>query len=304
MTFVADHAKRAMSWYPVARNYYYGVDYTPGVDIAWYKNIPGPDLVHGDEVELRFLRRLRSLPKRAGVVHVANRHISPGKKLWTWGNAEFGYAWDRELTDSDGPYIELMAGVYTDNQPDFSWLQPYETKTFSQFWYPIQEIGPAKNANRLVAVNLEETSGGWKAAVCATEELPGLRVLVTAAGKPLLDRHVDIRPGSPFVESFAADAGFAPREMSLSVSSAAGEEIIRYRPEALTNEELPSPATEPAPPAQIDTVEELYLTGLHLEQYRHATRAPEASGQRRYVGIHKTCAEQCAGPAEAPPGTV
>ena len=30
VTFVADHAKRAMSWYPVARNYYYGVDYTAG----------------------------------------------------------------------------------------------------------------------------------------------------------------------------------------------------------------------------------------------------------------------------------
>ena len=29
---------------------------------------------------------------------------------------------------SDGPYIELMAGVYTDNQPDFSFLQPGETK--------------------------------------------------------------------------------------------------------------------------------------------------------------------------------
>ena len=41
----------------------------------------------------------------------------------------------------DGPYIELMAGVYTDNQPDFSFLAPGETKTFSQFWYPIREIG-------------------------------------------------------------------------------------------------------------------------------------------------------------------
>ena len=53
-------------------------------------------------------------------MHVADHHVSPGKKQWTWGNREFGYAWDRKLTDADGPYIELMAGVYTDNQPDFS----------------------------------------------------------------------------------------------------------------------------------------------------------------------------------------
>ena len=61
---------------------------------------------------------------RAGVVYVANHHIAPGKKQWTWGNQEFGYAWDRNLTDSDGPYIELMAGAYTDNQPDFSSSRP------------------------------------------------------------------------------------------------------------------------------------------------------------------------------------
>ena len=42
MTFVADHAKRAMSSFPMARNFYYGVDYRRGVDISWYRNIPVP----------------------------------------------------------------------------------------------------------------------------------------------------------------------------------------------------------------------------------------------------------------------
>ena len=56
---------------------------------------------------------------KGGVLIVADHHISPGKKQWTWGNGDFGQAWDRNLTDEDGPYIELMTGVYTDNQPDF-----------------------------------------------------------------------------------------------------------------------------------------------------------------------------------------
>jgi hypothetical protein len=86
-----------------------------------------------------------------GFVHVANRHVAPGKKQWTWGDHPFGYAWDRELTDTNGPYIELMAGVYTDNQPDFTYLTPYETKTFSQFWWPIQGIGPVQQATDLAA---------------------------------------------------------------------------------------------------------------------------------------------------------
>jgi hypothetical protein len=96
---------------------------------------------------------------QAGIVHIANHHISPGKKQWTWGNHEFGYAWDRNLTDpmrakgEFGPYIEIMAGVYTDNQPDFSFLQPGETKSWSQYWYPIQKIGPAQHANLNAAVS-------------------------------------------------------------------------------------------------------------------------------------------------------
>ncbi len=41
-------------------------------------------------------------------------------KQWSWGHGDFGQAWDRNLTDNNGPYIELMTGVFTDNQPDFT----------------------------------------------------------------------------------------------------------------------------------------------------------------------------------------
>ena len=63
--------------------------------------------------------------KRAGVVHVADHHVVPGKKLWQWGPSEQGRMWDHILTDEDGPYIELMIGAYQDNQPDYGWIQPY-----------------------------------------------------------------------------------------------------------------------------------------------------------------------------------
>ena len=60
---------------------------------------------------------------------MADHHVSPGKKQWTWGCGDFGKAWDRNLTDEDGPYVELMTGMFTDNQPDFTWLKPFEEKT-------------------------------------------------------------------------------------------------------------------------------------------------------------------------------
>jgi len=281
VAYVADHAKRAVSSFPVARNFYYGVDYTRGVDITWYKNIPVPTSYMVLDSQCDFFGGYDHA-RRAGLVHVADHHISPGKKLWTWGNANFGYTWDRELTDSDGPYVELMAGVYTDNQPDFSWLQPYEARSFSQYWYPIQEIGPAKCANRLAAINFEirEPRGRegqeLKVGVCTTEAFKRLRTVAAVGGKVVLEEVRDIRPGRPFLKIVELPAGCTESDVLLRVLLPDGKEIIRYRPEKRLETSLPSPATEPPAPAEVTTIEELYLTGLHLEQYRHATRSPQA----------------------------
>jgi len=223
--------------------------------------------------------------RQAGFVHVADHHVSPGKKLWTWGNAGFGYAWDRELTDSDGPYVELMAGVYADNQPDFSWLQPYETRTFRQYWYPIRQIGPAVNASRRLAVNLETGGGQVKLGVCAAESLPGARVILSAGTKVLFERTVNLDPVNPVVERLDLPANAQVTELLLRVVDRSGQELICYRPEDLKGGSVGQPATEPPPPGQIETNEELFLTGLHLEQYRHATLFREFSrGQLQQSG--------------------
>ena len=39
---------------------------------------------------------------------------------------------------------------------------------------------------------------------------------------------------------------------------------------------MPPPATEPPAPEDIASADELFITGLHLDQYRHATRSPAA----------------------------
>ena len=272
--YVADHAKRAVSSFPVARNSYYGADYSNGVDITWYKNIPVPTSYMVLDSSYNFFGGYDH-ERKAGLVHVADHHVCPGKKLWTWGNAEFGYAWDRELTDCDGPYVELMAGVFTDNQPDFSWLQPYETRTFSQYWYPIQEIGPAKNANLSAAINLVKDGHRVEVGVCVTEARKNLRIILTRGNQVLFERTQDILPGKPFQTGITLPDDCREKDLLLRVLSTDGQEIIQYQPEIEHEVHLPDPATEPPPPAEIPTIEELYLTGLHLEQYRHATRSPK-----------------------------
>jgi tetratricopeptide (TPR) repeat protein len=272
VTFVADHAKRAISSFPIARGTYYGVDYSPGTDISWYKNIPVPTSYMVTESKYDFFGGYDHA-RQAGLVHTSNHHVAPGKKLWTWGNAEFGYAWDRNLTDEDGPYVELMAGAYTDNQPDFSWLQPFETRSFSQYWYPIQKIGPAKNANTEAAVNLEFDSDGTRVGVAVTSRRK-VRVLLTSNSGVVLDEEASVAPDQPFTKVVKAKRTH-PEAFKLTLGDAEGNELIAYQPEKHIERELPDPATEPPEPAQIASIDELYLTGLHLEEYRHATRSPE-----------------------------
>ena len=282
--YVADHAKRAISSFPLATGTYYGVDYSPGTDISWYKNIPVPTsyMVTGSKYD--FFGGYDHA-RQAGLVHTSNHHIAPGKKMWTWGNAEFGYAWDRNLTDDDGPYIELMAGAYTDNQPDFSWLQSHETKSFSQFWYPIQKIGPAKNANTQAAVNLEVEPEGVRVGITVTSRRT-IRAVLTCSGRALVDQQLDLAPGQPFVHGIEATTA-EPNEYRLLVFDDEGRELIAYQPENTCEHDPPAAATEPPPVAEIASTDELYLTGLHLEQYRHATRSAETywrEGLRRDPG--------------------
>jgi tetratricopeptide (TPR) repeat protein len=298
VTFVADHAKRAVSTYPLANGHYYGVDYgaragkrAPSAsptaapnDLSWYANIPVPTSYMCIGTEDDFFGGYDHA-RRAGIVHVANHHIAPGKKQWTWGNHPFGYAWDRNLTDpgADGgfaPYIELMAGAFTDNQPDFSFLQPGETKTWSQYWYPIREIGPAQQANADAAISLRvlDTSGsktGRAAAlgVCTTRRISRATVRLFAASRMLYEQFVEIAPDSPHLATVALPR--TAREATLRATvDAEGRELLVYAPKPTRRVAPPAPATEPPEPRRIASTDELYITGLHLEQYRHATRAP------------------------------
>ncbi|MBC8094290.1 MAG: DUF5107 domain-containing protein, partial [Akkermansiaceae bacterium] len=313
--YVADHARRSMSEYPLCTGSYYGVNYgergrkgipagevpsqfvpphAPSTlnvecsmlnvphcspnDLSFYANIPVPTSYMCMGSKQDFFGGYDFFAQ-AGIIHFANHHISPGKKQWTWGNHEFGYAWDRNLTDRDernefGPYIEIMAGVYTDNQPDFSFLQPGETKAWSQYWYPIQKIGPAQNANLDAAVSLKLEAKQFFVGVSVTREFPKATIrLESESGAAEWD--ADLTPGKPFVlESVQPRKAWKVGDAKLCVFDRQGNEIISYEPQIRIKSKVPPPATEPPRPRAIPSTDELFITGLHLDQYRHATRCP------------------------------
>lgn len=281
--FVADHARRAITAFPAADRPYYGVDYPAlaaeheGADrIDVYSNIPVPTSYMITDTADDFFGGYDH-DAGAGFVHWADRAIAPGKKQWTWGDGEVGHAWDRHLTDDDGPYVELMAGVFTDNQPDFSWLAPGETRRFSQYWYPIQDIGPAVQASLDGAIGLAADAATARLGVVTTGAHEAVRVVLRRRrGDRLLGEWLAaVEPGAPFTATVELHGTGIRSRDELEVEVTVGDRLlVRWSAHPMDAAE-PWVATEPPEPGAIAGTDELVLTGLHLVQYRHPTRSPE-----------------------------
>ncbi len=269
---VFDHGKRAVSSFPIATGTYYKMDYSAGVDIANYKNIFVPTSYMGVNSKYDFEGGYE-FDTQAGMLHVASHHVSPGKKQWTWGNGDFGRAWDRCLTDDDGPYIELMAGVYTENQPDFTWLMPYEEKEFTQYFLPYRELGVVKNATKDLLMNIEPAENGMaRLKVFATNRQIVTIRLSDESNREYFNREITITPEKVFEETIdVQNAGFESLRLEFIKE---GRIVMEWATEPDEIRPIPDAAEAALLPEQIKTVEQLYLTGLHLEQYRHATYSP------------------------------
>ena len=306
---VFDHGKRAVSSFPIATGTYYKMDYSAGVDISNYKNIKVPTSYMAVNSKYDFEGGYEN-DTHGGMLHVASHHFSPGKKQWTWGNGDFGRAWDRNLTDSvecrmenvefatatEGvagstaaanstfytlhsqlkngfrPYIELMAGVYTENQPDFTWLMPYEEKQFTQYFMPYRELGVVKQASKDFILNIEslpptpsEERGSLVTfKVLATSKQEVCIVLRNKRGEEYYNRVVTLSPEAVFEQTVDVK-GAMLKDLVLNVG------CLQWMAEPDEIRPIPDAAEAALSPQDTKTNDQLYLTGLHLEQYRHAT---------------------------------
>ncbi|HEY3591787.1 MAG TPA: DUF5107 domain-containing protein [Buttiauxella sp.] len=269
VTAVFDHGKRDVSAFPIAHGTYYKVDYSAGVDISRYKNIPVPTSYMADKSDYDFVGAYHH-GEQGGLLHIADHHVSPGKKQWTWGNCDFGLAWDRNLTDENGPYIELMTGVFTDNQPDFTWIAPYEEKVFAQNFLPYSQLGTLQNANTQAAMKLERHNGELHLGVYAIAPLSETTLEIETDGNTLWQSALSLQPAQAWQETLKDTW---PLRLTLNLRDAQGNIILSYCEHIPADLPLPQPASVPGKPQEIVNCDELYFIGQHLEQYLHASRS-------------------------------
>jgi tetratricopeptide (TPR) repeat protein len=245
------------------------------VSLNWWKNYTGSSRsIFAWNFEDDFLAGYDH-GKNAGTVHVANHHIVNGKKFFLWGNNPGGEIWNTMLSDKDGHYLELMVGAYSDNQPDYSWIGPGETREFVQRWYGIRDIKSVKNATDDAAVNLERISSdkvflGFN----ATTKYRNAKVLLTQNGKTIYEQIISIDPATPYVKEISVSSNVKIHELKAILLDTTGKELVAYQPIVLEEKPLPEVISGTKPINEYGTVEELYLAGLRVEQFHNARLNP------------------------------
>ncbi len=278
ISYGADHDRRAIISFPVMKGVFETArpfDYGEGTDASWFKNvkIPTSVMIPRGETEMDFLGGY-DYGRDAGTVICADHFIAPGKKMFTWGNGEFGKKWCANLTDNEDRYIELMTGAYTDNQPDFTYIEPGETKEFTQRWYPISHLGGVSNANPEAAVYLEKRSDGRLHIGAAVTTRHGYaRLCLTQEGKLLWEREGELTPHGCWTDCM--DAPEVLEGLCLTLTEENGKELISWQIRKKTNKQAPEPRKIMPPPEEIKSLEFLYLAGRHLQQYKHGTYSGE-----------------------------
>lgn len=263
------HSKNQFTNWPYSTEVFRRQDFTSGVDISWWKNVRQSASFFAWDLKEDFMGAYDH-GKNAGTVHIGDHNIVKGAKLWEWGSGPRGQATEGRLTETSGPYVEIMVGAFSDNQPDYTWIRPGETKRWKQYWYPVKDIGGFKNANIDAAVNLEQRDGnkvflGYH----STQKLVKAKVVLKNGDELVLEKELSISPMTAFTQIVDLKDDFEMTSLYTElVNVETAEVIISYQPKVFDRpEKLPETVKPPAKPEDIETIEELNLTASRLEQF-------------------------------------
>ena len=267
--FVTFHCKNWFAHWPVTHEPFNDMDfYKNGVDASWWKNhyMSNSMFIHDQKED--FVAGYDH-GRHAGTMLVGNHNIIKGGKFWLWGpNSE----WDtRILTDTSGHYCELMVGAYSDNQPDYNWSFPYESKEFTHYWYGIRDMGGVKAGSRHAALNLDRLSSDRVlVGANATEKYAKLTLELRHGDEVLYTRSGAMSPAEPMVDTVAVASGVADHELTLVLKDENGNWMLSYTPVRKdANSPLPEIVEPPLLPHQIENTEECFLVGLRNLQFHN-----------------------------------
>lgn len=252
--------------WPILNQVYQSYDYSHGEDLSWWKTVKQPTSFFVTKSRQDFMGGI-DYGKKAGIALVGDHRIFKGKKLWNWGKNEVQRAWDQKLTDDDGPYAELMMGFYSDNQPDYNFVAPFETKYGTMYLYGIKNLNNMKEVHKDFAINLELEEQKALVQINATSIQKGTSVILKAKERVVLEETLEISPVKPYQKIIDIGNKFDYEDLSLSVFSKDGVELISWQKQPPLNEPFPETYKDPLDPKEYDSSQDLFFAGLKIEQF-------------------------------------
>jgi tetratricopeptide (TPR) repeat protein len=132
-----------------------------GIDLSLMINDPEVIGMYFLEPRYNFFG-LTNLETKSGMVHYADRHDVPGKKLWNWGRTPMdgNRKWDPAEKMGSEPhyygyeYGEVQSGRMV-NQDHLEWLMPEECIIWQEAWSPIYGLSDVSEVTEDAAFQLK-----------------------------------------------------------------------------------------------------------------------------------------------------
>jgi len=261
MTLGTDHhGVRFFSW-PIHK----------GKDISWLKNYETSASIFSVDCAFDFFGAY-DVDMDRGIVQVANHNELSGKKAWTWGNWDFGLVSQQNLTDDDGPYIEVQSGPLP-TQSDYGMLLPRQEVSWREWWYPVHGLGDGfEYATKNIAIRTIREYDELKLHILSTGNFSRAICTLSQGCNILLKKTVNLTPENPLMLTLFS----APQSpVDVTIKTRKGQVLASFvTPLPIPKISPPEPSKLMTKPDEQLTPEEKYLKG---RKYDLATNRKKAS---------------------------
>ncbi|MBC7224592.1 MAG: DUF5107 domain-containing protein, partial [Anaerolineae bacterium] len=251
------------------------------INFRWQKHMLAQVSIFGRNVEWDFFGAWQHGANH-GYAHVADHRDVAGMKLWSWGNAGVGIMNQAALTDDGSLYAETQCGAM-ETQLDFDFLPPGAVRRWREWWIPLRGMGglscASAEAGARVVLAPGDTEGKvtFTVGVCPVRPLEQARVVLSIAGRAILDQEVSVSPDAPWLGTQEAEAQVvADHPITLRVLDAQGRALLDY---TFTRDADPVEPFAPQAEAQLATAEDFYQAGLRHENFDNREEARQAYRQ-------------------------
>ncbi len=158
-----------------------------------------------------------------GTAHFAEYSELPAKKIWSWGVDADGLDWRKALSDDNSAYAEVQAGLFR-NQETYSFLEPRQHISFSEYWMPVRGTGGISRTNLAGVVHLERKGNSLEASLNVNKKIPSATLQVLDGNVSLFSEKADLTPEKTWSKQVVVANG--DRKLTLDLKDAHGVALL------------------------------------------------------------------------------